>query len=78
MDTHTLARPHCYTSTGDWNMREPGVTAIAHPAPLDLCTNHGVFVFKDVNEVCDKYNKGTLIVRVMDISSLIMLQAALC
>ncbi len=59
-------------------MREPGVTAIAHPAPLDLCTNHGVFVFKDVNEVCDKYNKGTLIVRVMDISSLIMLQAALC
>ncbi|XP_064404447.1 fucose-1-phosphate guanylyltransferase-like [Halichondria panicea] len=46
-----------YNGIGDWNMREPGVTAIAHPAPLDLCTNHGVFVFKDVNEVWDKYNK---------------------
>ena len=54
--------PHCYPSTGDWNMREPGVTAIAHPAPLDLCTNHGVFVFKDVNKVWDKYNKGTIVV----------------
>lgn len=39
-------------------MKGPGVTAIAHPAPLDLCTNHGVFVFKDVNSIRKRYDDG--------------------
>ena len=39
-------------------MKQPGVTAIAHPAPLDLCTNHGVFVFKDVNSIRKRFDDG--------------------
>ena len=31
------------------------MTALAHPAPLNLCTNHGVFVFEDVNDVWKRY-----------------------
>jgi len=47
-------------ATGDWNMHGPGMVAIAHPAPVNLCTNHGVFLLKDMDKVWKKYEQGTM------------------
>lgn len=44
-------------------MKEPGVTAIAHPAPLQFCTNHGVFLFKDVDSIRNRYDDGMYVHR---------------
>ncbi len=61
--THTPPNstiPCCDSPTGDWNMTEPGVTAIAHPSPLQLCTNHGVFVLNHIEQVWKKDDKGKI------------------
>lgn len=36
-----------YNGTGDWDLRGPGVTAIAHPGSLELARNHGVFILEE-------------------------------
>ena len=40
---------------GDWDMKGPGVTAIAHPASLETATTHGVFVLEGVKEIAERY-----------------------
>ena len=39
-------------------MRGPGITAIAHPASVDVATTHGVFILQDMEGVVAQYAKG--------------------
>lgn len=41
-------------------MKQPGITAIAHPASLEVATTHGVFVLEDMNGIVDKYRRSEL------------------
>ena len=43
---------------GDWDMKHPGITAIAHPLNPEVATRHGVFVFEDVNSIRKKYRES--------------------
>lgn len=43
---------------GEWDFKGPGFTAIAHPAPVDLAKNHGVFVLEDMMSPWKSYKKG--------------------
>lgn len=43
---------------GEWDFKGPGFTAIAHPAPVNLAKNHGVFVLEDMISSWKTYKKG--------------------
>lgn len=43
------------THIGEWGFTEPGITAVGHPASLNLATNHGVYVLEDVSGTWQKY-----------------------
>ena len=45
--------------TGEWNFRGLGFTAIAHPAPVRVADNHGVFILEDMLNPWESYRKGT-------------------
>lgn len=45
---------------GEWDFTAPGFTAIAHPAPVDIGTTHGVFLLDDSQSVWDKFQQGVL------------------
>ena len=45
---------------GEWNFKGPGFTAIAHPAPVNLAKNHGVFVLEDMISPWKTYKKGKM------------------
>ena len=45
--------------TGEWDMKRPGISAIAHPSSLKTATTHGVFVLEDVGGIWSKYKEGT-------------------
>lgn len=45
---------------GEWDLRQAGVTAIAHPASMEVATTHGVFVLEGVKDVIDRYRKSEL------------------
>ena len=47
-----------FVLSGDWDMKREGITAIAHPASIDVATTHGVFVLQDVEEIAAKYAQG--------------------
>ena len=52
----------CVTpSAGDWDMRRPGVTAVAHPASMGVATNHGVFVVEGINALFERYKQSELV-----------------
>ncbi len=42
-------------------MKQPGITAIAHPAGLEVATTHGVFVLDQIEKILDKYKEGVVI-----------------
>ncbi len=44
--------------SGDWDMKQVGITAIAHPASIDVATTHGVFILQDMESVAAKYSRG--------------------
>eukprot|EP00731_Ephydatia_muelleri_P031181 Em0022g695a len=46
-----------YDGTGEWNFTAPGFTAIAHPAPVDIGTTHGVFLLDDSQSVWEKFQQ---------------------
>lgn len=46
-----------YDGTGEWDFTAPGFTAIAHPAPVDIGTTHGVFLLDDSQSVWDKFQQ---------------------
>ena len=39
-------------------MKQAGITAIAHPADIEVATTHGVFVLQNIQEVATKYAGG--------------------
>ena len=39
-------------------MKQPGITALAHPLDTKVATRHGVFVFDDVDEIRRIYREG--------------------
>lgn len=39
-------------------MKQPGFTAIAHPASLETAVTHGVFVLEKMEEIAKKYAHG--------------------
>ena len=47
-----------YELTGDeWTFKNPGITSLAHPSPIEIGTTHGVYVLdepveKIIAEVC--------------------------
>ena len=41
-------------------MKQPGITAIAHPASLKVATTHGVFVLQEMEEIVQRYRKSKL------------------
>ena len=43
---------------GEWDMKQPGITALAHPLDTEVATRHGVFVFDDIKEIRRKYREG--------------------
>lgn len=43
---------------GEWDFKGTGFTAIAHPAPVNLAKNHGVFVLEDMISSWKTYKKG--------------------
>jgi fucose-1-phosphate guanylyltransferase len=46
-----------YNSEGEWNFRGLGFTAIAHPAPVRVADNHGVFILEDMLNPWESYRK---------------------
>ncbi len=42
-------------------MRQPGITAIAHPADLETATTHGVFVLQGMEDIVQTYRKSELV-----------------
>ena len=46
---------------GDWDMKQTGITAIAHPADLEVATTHGVFILQDIEEISRKYKEGACV-----------------
>ena len=54
----TCFRDRVCDLSGDWDMQRPGVTAIAHPASLEIATTHGVFILDKVDEIITKYKQG--------------------
>jgi len=47
------------TLSGEWSFTEPGITAIGHPAPLEVARNHGVYLLEEGEALRQKYMKGT-------------------
>ena len=43
---------------GDWDVKQPGITAIAHPASLEVATTHGVFVLQEMENIVQTYRKS--------------------
>lgn len=43
---------------GEWDMKQPGITALAHPLDPKVATRHGVFVFEDIEEIRKRYREG--------------------
>lgn len=43
---------------GQWDFKAPGLTAIAHPAPLTLAEAHGAFLLKDMKSPWEKYQQS--------------------
>ena len=39
-------------------MKQPGITAIAHPANTDVATTHGVFVLENLQNILKKYQEN--------------------
>lgn len=39
-------------------MKQPGITALAHPLDTKVATRHGVFVFEDIEEIRKRYREG--------------------
>ena len=37
---------------------EPGITAIGHPAPVEMARNHGVYVLEEGGALWRKYLKS--------------------
>ena len=33
--------------SGEWSFQKPGITAIAHPSPIEIGTTHGVFILSE-------------------------------
>lgn len=46
-----------HNERGDWDMKQVGITAIAHPASIDVATTHGVFILQDMESVAAKYSR---------------------
>ena len=47
---------------GDWTFERPGITAIAHPSPIEIGTTHGVFVLDEKPHVdCSKQSDLPLV-----------------
>ena len=51
--------------TGDWDMKQPGVTALAHPLDTKVASRHGVFVFENIEEIRRRYREGIMKVAVL-------------
>lgn len=47
-----------FVMSGDWDMKQVGITAIAHRASIEVATTHGVFVLSDMEEIAAKYAQG--------------------
>ena len=43
---------------GIWDFRNPGFTAIAHPASIGVAENHGVFILEDMSTLWKSYKIG--------------------
>ena len=52
--------PPLQSSAGKWDMKQPGITAIAHPISLDMATSHGVFVLDGIEKLVEKYRQSKL------------------
>lgn len=48
----------CCGCPGDWDVKQPGITAIAHPASLEVATTHGVFVLQGMEDIVERYRKS--------------------
>ena len=47
---------------GDWTFERPGITAIAHPSPIEIGTTHGVFILDEKPHVdCSKQSDLPLV-----------------
>ena len=47
-----------YELLGDeWNFNQKGITALAHPSPIEIGTTHGVFVLEE--EAMERLNAST-------------------
>ena len=56
----SIIQVHLFLIIGEWNFTAPGFTAIAHPAPVDIGTTHGVFLLDDSQSVWEKFQQGVL------------------
>ena len=42
-------------------MKQPGITALAHPLDTKVATRHGVFVFEDIEGIRKRCREGRLL-----------------
>jgi len=47
-------------------VKQPGITAIAHPASLEVATTHGVFVLQEMEDIVQTYRKSEELRLVVD------------
>ena len=57
---YILLKSYCndVMPTGEWDMKQPGIIALAHPLDTQVATRHGVFVFEDIEEIRKRYREG--------------------